>query len=383
MISSIPDPANTVTEPQKATRAASQARRKGGGSPMRDSFAREYLKDFNATNAAVRAGYSPKTAGSQGHRLLKSPAVREALDEATAGTAKERELRVERVIEALAIIAFADPRDCFDHRGRFLPISQIPKNARRALASYKVRKFRSTGCRRNGKKHVGRRYTLRFSNKINALTMLGKYLGMFPSTGKGGKPPPRRVPREVPLEAGGGLPELSNSRLRDPLKPVPYKLGARPPARAGMKGRGSVMRDRFSNEYLKDLNATKAAIRAGYSAKTAASQGQRLLKSAAVREAIKEATARLRTMREVSPQRIIRELEMIVSFDPIEFYDNNWNPLPIDQMSIEARRSLASFEVRELCRCHRRNRTRIGPSHRIYDKLVASTVLAKILGIFP
>ena len=68
------------------------------------------------------------------------------------------------------------------------------------------------------------------------------------------------------------------------------------------------MRDRFSNEYLKDLNATKAAIRAGYSAKTAASQGQRLLKSAAVREAIKEATARLRTMREVSPQRIIREL---------------------------------------------------------------------------
>ena len=70
---------------------------------------------------------------------------------------------------------------------------------------------------------------------------------------------------------------------------------------------------------------------------------------------------------------------MIVSFDPIEFYDNNWNPLPIDQMSIEARRSLASFEVRELCRCHRRNRTRIGPSHRIYDKLVASTVLAKIL----
>ena len=349
---------------------------------MRDSFAREYLKDFNATKAAVRTGYSPKTAGSQGHRLLKSPAVRQALDEATAATVKERELRVERVIEALAIIAFADPRDFFDHRCRLLPIGQIRKNARRALASFKVRKFRSTGCRRHGKKHVGRRYMLRFDNKIKALTMLARYLGMFPRTGKGGKPPARTVPREVPLEAGIGLPELSNNRLRDPFKPVPLKLVARPPARAGMKGRGSVMRDRFSNEYLKDLNATKAAIRAGYSAKTAASQGQRLLKSTAVREAIDEVAARLRTKREVSPQRIMTELGFIWDFDPVDFYDNNWNPLPIDRMSIGARRSLASFEVRELCPCHRRNRTRIGPSHRIYDKLAASYVLANTLGMF-
>lgn len=43
---------------------------------------------------------------------------------------------------------------------------------------------------------------------------------------------------------------------------------------------------RFVEEYLVDLNATQAAIRAGYSAKTAYSQGQRLLKDVEVKRAI-------------------------------------------------------------------------------------------------
>jgi len=48
-------------------------------------------------------------------------------------------------------------------------------------------------------------------------------------------------------------------------------------------------RQRFVQEYLVDLNATQAAKRAGYSAKTAYSQGQRLLKFVEVREAIAQA----------------------------------------------------------------------------------------------
>lgn len=45
------------------------------------AFAREYLVDFNATQAAIRAGYSRKTAGSQGHDLLKKPEIQELLAE--------------------------------------------------------------------------------------------------------------------------------------------------------------------------------------------------------------------------------------------------------------------------------------------------------------
>ena len=43
-------------------------------------FILEYQKDFNATRAAVAVGYSPKTAYSQGQRLLKDPDVKEALE---------------------------------------------------------------------------------------------------------------------------------------------------------------------------------------------------------------------------------------------------------------------------------------------------------------
>ena len=39
-------------------------------------FILEYQKDFNATRAAVAVGYSPKTAYSQGQRLLKDPYLR-------------------------------------------------------------------------------------------------------------------------------------------------------------------------------------------------------------------------------------------------------------------------------------------------------------------
>ncbi len=45
------------------------------------AFVREYLVDFNATQAAIRAGYSPKTAGSQAHDLLKKPEIQACLAE--------------------------------------------------------------------------------------------------------------------------------------------------------------------------------------------------------------------------------------------------------------------------------------------------------------
>ena len=45
--------------------------------PKQERFVSEYVKDFNATQAAIRAGYSEKTAGVQGSVLLKNPNVSE------------------------------------------------------------------------------------------------------------------------------------------------------------------------------------------------------------------------------------------------------------------------------------------------------------------
>mgnify|MGYP000868761566 FL=1 len=81
------------------------------------AFVAEYPKDLNATQAAIRAGYSEHTAYSQGSRLLKDVEVQQALQQvsATAGQRVEQHLgqatvTVERVVQEYARIAFADMR---------------------------------------------------------------------------------------------------------------------------------------------------------------------------------------------------------------------------------------------------------------------------------
>lgn len=59
------------------------------------AFVREYLVDFNATQAAIRAGYSSKTAGQIGHELLKKPEVQAALSEGQKRLAEATETEAE------------------------------------------------------------------------------------------------------------------------------------------------------------------------------------------------------------------------------------------------------------------------------------------------
>lgn len=61
------------------------------------AFVREYLVDFNATQAAIRAGYSSKTAGQIGHELLKKPEVQAALKEGQNRLAEATETEAEWV----------------------------------------------------------------------------------------------------------------------------------------------------------------------------------------------------------------------------------------------------------------------------------------------
>ena len=59
------------------------------------AFVREYMADFNATQAAIRAGYSAKTAGQIGHELLKKPEVQQRLREFQQKAAEKTETEAE------------------------------------------------------------------------------------------------------------------------------------------------------------------------------------------------------------------------------------------------------------------------------------------------
>ena len=86
----------------------------GGLSPKQAAFVAEYLIDLNATRAAIRAGYSERTAGWTGCRLLRNAAVREAVEREQARRAERTGITADRVLAELANIAFADPRDLME-----------------------------------------------------------------------------------------------------------------------------------------------------------------------------------------------------------------------------------------------------------------------------
>ena len=106
--------------------------------PKRQRFIEEYLVDCNATQAAIRAGYSEKTAEVQGSQLLSMLKV-----EIDARLAKNKEelaarstITKERVVREIARLALVDPGQFFDPHGSPIEVCQLPAGARRALAGF-------------------------------------------------------------------------------------------------------------------------------------------------------------------------------------------------------------------------------------------------------
>ena len=72
--------------------------------PKQERFIQEYLIDLNATQAAIRAGYSEKTATEQGARLLTIVKVKEAIEAAKAQRAKQAKITAEQVLADIVSI---------------------------------------------------------------------------------------------------------------------------------------------------------------------------------------------------------------------------------------------------------------------------------------
>jgi phage terminase small subunit len=135
---------------------------------------------------------------------------------------------------------------------------------------------------------------------------------------------------------------------------------------------------RFVEEYLVDLNATQAATRAGYSARSAASRGSKLLRNPAVAGAIESAQAKRAQRTRVSADRVVTELAKVAFGDPRRLF--SWGPGGVELREsselTEAEAALVS-EVSE-------TRTAAGGTRRVklHCKMTALTALGKHLGLF-
>lgn len=145
-------------------------------------FVDEYLVDLNATAAAKRAGYSEKTAYSMGQRLLKKVEIQAAIQKRQAKLRGKLEITQERVLEELAAIAFANGADfaTVNQNGivRITPTSELPEEKRKAIASIKEGQYGTE---------------VKVHDKVKALELLAKHLGMFDSKNGGSEAPENNI----------------------------------------------------------------------------------------------------------------------------------------------------------------------------------------------
>lgn len=144
--------------------------------PKQAMFVAEYLIDGNATRAAIAAGFAENSAHVTGARLLKSPKVAAAIAAGQARRAQKLEISAERVLAELAKLAFYDPRDLFDERGRMKPMTELDDITRAAIAGLdtETREIQGEGpTQRTVVKKV------KLADKGLNLERLGRYLKLF------------------------------------------------------------------------------------------------------------------------------------------------------------------------------------------------------------
>lgn len=160
-------------------------------------FVAEYLVDLNATQAAIRAGYSPKTAKSVGAENLTKPDIQSALSEALQGRAERTEITADKVLRRWWEIATADPNGIVHHRivccpkcygeapyDKHLPIisncTECHGDGVGEVIAADTRKL--TGPAKAlyaGAKQTAQGIEIKLRDQDKALEMVAKHLGMF------------------------------------------------------------------------------------------------------------------------------------------------------------------------------------------------------------
>jgi len=146
-------------------------------SPKQDRFCQVYVIELNGKKAAIKAGYSKKTAESQASRLLSKAKVRARVDQLKLKVEKKLEIKKENILRELHQISTTDILYLFNEDGSFKPLKEIPEAIRRSIASVEVEElFEGKGEERQ---HIGYTKKIKFWDKLGSLKLLGQHLKLY------------------------------------------------------------------------------------------------------------------------------------------------------------------------------------------------------------
>jgi len=144
--------------------------------PKQQRFVEEYLIDLNATQAAIRAGYSEKTAKSIGQENLTKPDIQKAIEEAQNKRTEQTQIDAAYVLRRLVEIDQMDVLDIMDDKYCLKPIGEWPKIWRQYISNIEnMEEFEGFG---EDRTQISWLKKIKWPDKTKNLELLGKHVSV-------------------------------------------------------------------------------------------------------------------------------------------------------------------------------------------------------------
>lgn len=188
-------------------------------------FVEHYVTSFNATQAALAAGYSAKGAAAEGSNLLKDGRVQERLQQAALSSVSRAEIRSADILQALSELAYSDPAELFqrhpDNSMTAMELAAMPRHVRRAIKEFKIVKRNLTA----GDGQTDLVVDVKFWPKNDALNQLMQHRGLLKTV----------IEHHVTHATLEKLPDVELARAhREELEKYERHLAARDRMRSGL-----------------------------------------------------------------------------------------------------------------------------------------------------
>lgn len=154
-------------------------------------FVAEYLKDLNATQAAIRAGYSVRTARFMASELLSKPHIAAEVERLKSEQLHRVTVEADDILREIKLYAHSDPIHLVTEQGAVKNLRDIPEAMRRCIASFEIEEIWGPDGE-GGKLQIGVLKKLKLWDKPKGLQQLGEHKALFTQkhelTGAGGAP---------------------------------------------------------------------------------------------------------------------------------------------------------------------------------------------------